>query len=96
MTDRSVNGRLQSIADTARSSSRGGSDILDLRIYVRDEGHPMGGKIIALDGAGKPIKDASGGEIALPLSDHEHVGPVAQDLANRVREARAQRSPNAS
>lgn len=80
--------RIKAIAGTARESSRRGSDIIDVRIYVRDEGHAMGGEIIALDTAGKPLRRKNGDEIALPLSKHEHVGPVLQEIADLMQEAR--------
>lgn len=83
--------RVHAIAGTARESGRGGSDIIDVRLYVRDEGHSMGGEIIALDTAGKPLRRANGDEIALPLSKHEHIGPVFQQIADLMRDARTTR-----
>lgn len=87
-----VEDRIQAMADAARPSTRGGSHILDLRIYVRDDSDSMGGKVWALGDDGQLLRDANGEEVALPLSDHNHVGAVVQNIADRVRAARAARS----
>jgi len=75
---RNVGGRIEGIAAEARTSSRGKSRIIDLRLYVHEKGSGAEGFVSAIR------ENGSLGE-ELPLSDHSHFGQVVQQVVDIVR-----------